>query len=151
MKKSQKRFDNKAFADQHFNPKLKRMLQILLVIAFAMLLYVIYSSIKHGANPLYVTTGLLVGIGLGFLFARIFKISWDDNARQVAYNMDVIGIGLLVIFIVFDLSRIDLVSSLISGPSVKPTSFALLAGTFYGRVWGIRRNIVSVLKEQKIL
>lgn len=151
MTKSTKRANREAFVDKNFDPRLKRMLHTLLIVAFIILVYVVYSAIKNEANPLYVILGLIAGVAIGLFFARMFKISWDTNAQQVVYRMDIIGLILLVFFIIFDFSRVDLVADVISGPSVKPTSFALLAGTFYGRVYGTGHTIVAVLRDQNIL
>ncbi len=142
---------NNAEVMKHFNPRLRRSLRIYLIVGFAIMIYVILSTIKNGANPLDVLVGLVVGVVIGIFFARIFKISWDSEAEEVMYRIDAVGIILIVIFIIFDFTRGSIVANFVSGPNVGPTSFAVLAGCFYGRVFGSRRSIITILREQKVL
>lgn len=151
MKHSSRRTKRKNFLDKHFHPKLRRSLRLYIIIALVIMVYVIFSTIKNGANPVFVVGGLILGVLVGTLLARIYKISWDSEAEKVIYRMDMLGIVFLVVFIGLDLSRGHFVSSFITGASVGPTSLALLAGGFYGRVFGAGRNIIVVLRQQKIL
>ncbi len=151
MEKSSRHKQHVVFMEKNFNPKLRRMLQILLFVSLVLVVYVIYSAIANHANPWFVLSGFIIGIGIGIFFARMFKISWDEHTSQVVYRMDIIGVILLIAFIIFDINRSVIVADFISAPNVKTTSYALLAGIFYGRVVGTGRSIVTVLRTQKIL
>ncbi|MGB2787242.1 MAG: hypothetical protein WBB94_02565 [Candidatus Saccharimonadaceae bacterium] len=151
MKESRYRKEAREFADKHVNPKLRRSLRIYFVVAVIIFIFVVINTIRSGANPMTVLLGLIAGVLIGVLFNRIYRISWDKKADHAIYKMDIFGIVLLVAYIAFDLSRGHLVELFIDGNSVAPTSLALLAGAFYGRVLGTGREIIRVFKEEKIL
>jgi uncharacterized membrane-anchored protein len=136
---------------KHINPKLRRSLRIYLIVGAAVLIYVIISTIKSGASAIAVILGLIAGAVIGMILSRIYKISWDKDANHVIHRMDVFGIVLLAVFVVFDLNRGHIVQLFVHGDSVGTISLALLAGAFYGRVFGAGRGIVKVLREQKVL
>lgn len=138
-------------ADRHINPKLRWSLRIYLLVSVAVFIFVIVTTVRSQANPLIVLAGLIIGIVIGILFNRIYKISWDKEADHAVYKMDIFGIILLIVFIAFDLSRGNLVEIFVNGSSVGPTSLALLAGAFYGRVLGTGREIFKVIKKEKVL
>ncbi len=141
----------KEFADKHVHPKLRRSLRLYLLISVIVLVMVIVTGIRAHASALIVLCGLIAGILIGILFNRVYKISWDKEADQAIYKMDVFGIALLVVFVTFDLSRHHLVELFTHGNSVGATSLALLTGAMYGRVLGTGRSIARVFKEEKVL
>ncbi len=141
----------KEFADKHINPKLRRSLRLYLAISAVVLIFVVVGAVRSHANGLIVSCGLLAGIVIGILFSRIYKISWDKDADHAINKTDLYGAALLILYIVFDLTREHLVTLFIHGNAVGATSLALLAGAFYGRVLGTGRSIIKVFREEKIL
>lgn len=141
---------HRSHARTHINPKLRRNLRLFLLISVVLLIAVIAETISYQANVWQVSLGLLVGIGLGSLFARMYKISWDKDAQHVTSNIDAYGVMVLVLYIVFELSRDMVVHFFTQSESVAAISLALLAGTMYGRVIGSGRTIVKILREQKV-
>jgi len=130
--------------------KLRRSLRIYFVVSLIVLILVIYDMLRDHANPLLVLLGLVVGIIVGKMFTRIYKISWDDTGGNVIQKMDIYGIVLIVFYVAFDLSREHLVEIFIHGGSVASVSLALLAGAFYGRVLGSIKAIRRVIQEEKV-
>lgn len=139
-----------AHARTHINPKLRRNLRLFLLISVVLLIAVIAETISYGAVPWQVGLGLLVGVGLGTLFARMNKLSWDKDAQHVTSNIDTYGVMVLVLYIAFELSRDMIVHFFTHSESVAAISLALLAGTMYGRVIGSGHVIVKILKEQRV-
>lgn len=143
----QKRYEA---AKKYIHPKLLRSLRIYFIVSLIVLILVIYDMFRDHANPLLVLLGLIVGIVVGKMFTRIYKISWDDTGGNVIQNMDIYGIILIILYIAFDLSREHLVEIFIHDGSVASVSLALLAGAFYGRVLGSIKVIRRVIRDEKI-
>jgi len=137
-------------AKKYIHPKLRRNLRIYFIVSLIVLILVIYDMFRDHANPLLVLLGLIVGIVVGKMFTRIYKISWDDTGGNVIQNMDIYGIILIILYIAFDLSREHLVEIFIHDGSVASVSLALLAGAFYGRVLGSIKVIRRVIRDEKI-
>lgn len=137
-------------ARKHINPKLRRNLRLFLLISVVLVIVVIVESIRFHAVIWQVVLGLLVGIILGSLFARMYKISWDKDAQHVTSRIDLYGVGVLLLYVVFELFRDTIVHVFTHSESVPAISLALLAGTMYGRVIGSGRVIMKILKEQEI-
>jgi hypothetical protein len=142
---------NSQLLKKHINPKLRRNLRLYLIIGAAVFIYVIINAIKSDANPVAVALGLIAGVVIGMILSRVYKISWDKDANNVIHRMDLFGIILLLVFVAFDLNRGHIVQLFVQGDSVGTISLALLAGAFYGRVFGAGRGIMKVLREQKVL
>lgn len=151
VRKSLSRNRVKTFADTHIHPKLRRSLRLYLLISAILFVMVVVTAIRAHANVLIVLIGLMAGVGIGILFNRVYKISWDKQANRAVYKMDAYGIVLLVLYIVFDLTRHNLVELFTQGSAVGATSLALLSGAMYGRVLGTGRSIVRVVRQEKIL
>lgn len=132
------------------HPKLRRSLRIYFVVSLIVLILVIYDTFRDHANPLLVLMGLIVGIIVGKMFTRIYKITWDDEGGNVIQRMDIFGIVLIIFYIVFDLSREHLVEIFVHGGSVASVSLALLAGALYGRVLGSIKVIRRVVRDEKV-
>ncbi|MBW4061050.1 hypothetical protein HJC99_00550 [Candidatus Saccharibacteria bacterium] len=136
---------------KHLNPKLRRSLRLLLAISVVLIGFVIYDIIRDHASIWQVGLGLLAGMGVGLISARIYKISWNDESQHAASNIDIYGVIVLVLYVAFDLSRNHIVHLFTSSQSVPAITLALLAGAMYGRVFGTGRKIMQVLREQQVL
>lgn len=132
-----------------------KRLRLRLIVYFAISILLmgisIFHLIKDGASVLIATIGLIIGVGIGMIVARIFKISWDNNASQVISKFDTVGVIILIFYILFEIKRAKIVGYFVAGPSVIAVSFSLLAGIMYGRVLGIHGKINEVFKEQGII
>lgn len=135
---------------KYVHPKLRRSLRIYFVISLIVLILVICDMLRDHANPFLVLLGLIVGILVGNVFTRIYKITWDDEGGNVIQRMDIFGIVLIIFYIAFDLSREHLVEIFVHGGSVASISLALLAGALYGRVLGSIKVIKRVIRDEKI-
>ncbi len=145
--------DRKALRDHarsHVNPKLQRSLRLYFIISVILLAAVIYEALHYRATVWQIILGLLVGILCGAIFARMYKISWDKDAEHVTSNIDIYGAVVLVLYIVFDLSRGHLVHIFTHSEAVPAISLSLLAGAMYGRVVASGHIIVKILKEQQV-
>lgn len=94
--------------------------------------------------------GILIGIFLGFITARMFHLSWDENAKKIVSRLDVFGGVILVFYLIFALLRGKIVEYFIHGPAVGGVSLSIVTGIMIGRVFGTRGKIMKIFKEQHI-
>jgi hypothetical protein len=113
--------------------------------------FVVYNSYHDSISGFYPLGGVIIGIGIGFAITRIHKISWDKNAGKVVAQIDLFGLGILILLILFQIFRKKIVSEFVDDIDVTTTSFSVLAGIMYGRVLGIRGDVVRILKEKDII
>ncbi|MEJ0001868.1 MAG: hypothetical protein WDN09_01635 [bacterium] len=130
--------------------RLRMRVIIYFVISIVVLGVSIFHILKDGANAFLALVGLLVGIVIGTVVARMYKISWDKNAAQVISKFDAVGVIILVLYVVFEVFRSKIVGYFVHGPSVLAVSFAILAGIMYGRVFGIRGKVRQVFEEEGV-
>ena len=83
------------------------------------------------------SAGVLVGIGA----SRIMHLRWDDFEQRVVGRLDAVGVAVLVLYLVFSLTRSRLVGHWVDGDAVAPVSLAVLAGAMLGQVLGVRRGV----------
>jgi hypothetical protein len=77
-------------------------------------------------------------------------MSWNKNANRVVSQLDTLGIGILILYFLFEILRGTMVRFFTHDVQVATTGFALLAGIMYGRLLGTRGRIIQILEEQEI-
>ena len=132
---------------KYVDKRLRIRMYIYIAISMIMLGFVIFHIITDGVTTIRPLVGFVIGIMIGFIFSRIFHISWDHNAEKVIYRLDTYGILVLIIYIVLELNRERLITQFVHGRSVVSISFAVLSGIMIGRVLGIRGKIARILQE----
>jgi hypothetical protein len=135
----------------HLQSFLRLRLAIYLFVSLGVAGFVIYDSFRNSIPGIYAIVGIVIGLGIGYAASRIHKISWNDEASNVVAKMDVFGVFVLVLYILFEIFREKIVGHFVGDTDVTITSFSILAGVMYGRVLGIRGNIVRVLRAQDLI
>ncbi|MDQ6901998.1 MAG: hypothetical protein M3139_03165 [Bacteroidota bacterium] len=80
-----------------------RRLAVFFVVAIAILIYEISKNYLAGY---IVVGGFIFGFCIGYMVAkRMHKITWDKEAGKVIGKMDRVGIIILVIYILFAVTR----------------------------------------------
>lgn len=139
-----------AHVRKHVSPKIRRSLRLYLGICVVLLGFVVHDVMQGNAQLSYVATGLLAGSISGAILSRMKKVSWHEETGMATNAMDGIGVVFLILYIVFEIFRENLVELFIQGPVVASVSLALLAGSFYGRVIGDLRSVKKILKLQGV-
>ncbi len=115
---------------------------------FGVVLYEIFQN----TLPLeFAAVGILVGIVVGIITARMYHLLWNHDAKKIVSRLDMLGIMILVTYIVFAIFRTKLISYFVQGPVVGAISFSIIAGMMIGRVVGTRNAIIEILKEREII
>lgn len=90
---------------------------------------------------------LAVGVGLGLLATRKFKLRWDPAAHNVVGKLDLVGGAVLVGYILFTIFRRHLVDIWLPTEVVGAGSLATLAGLMVGQVLGTINKIKELLNK----
>lgn len=135
---------------RHLDKRLKFRLRIYFIISIVMIGVVAFEVLTGKVNPSFALVGILLGVVIGVVAARIFLISWHKDAKKVISRLDVIGGAILVLYIVFAVFRGKIIGNFVQGNQVTGVSLAVVAGMMIGRVFGTGHQIVTILKEQKL-
>ena len=95
--------------------------------------------------------GILIGLGVGTLATRMYRLSWDEDTSHVISRIDWIGGIILICYLTFVFTRTYYLSYWVQGTPLMGIIFSITAGTMLGRVLGTRRGINKVLKTWHIL
>lgn len=137
--------------NHHLDKKLRTRLRIYLVISVILFCLVLYNILIGDLNLPVSILAILIGVGIGILSARMFKISWNKDAQRVISRLDTFGIIIIGLYIIFGTIRTRVLEHFLPMPQVTALSFALASGLILGRFLGMRGKIIKVLKEQKVL
>lgn len=122
-----------------------RRLAVFFIVVTAILIYEI--SMNYIAGYLAIG-GFIIGFIIGYIVAkRMHKISWNEEAAKVVGKMDRIGITILVIYILFSISRRWIFSHWMGGHALSAFLLSISCGALISRLWFIRKKIRATLKE----
>jgi len=79
------------------------------------------------------------------------RIYWEEETSRVIARMDQLGIALLILYILFVITRHWLLQHWLHDVQLTAFSLSFSLGAMMSRVWSMRRGIRKVLKEQKII
>lgn len=82
---------------------------------------------------------------IGILVSRMYRLSYDEEARQVAGRIDWVGGVILLLYIVFAIFRNRLFTPFVEASQLAGFFISLSAGTMFGRLVGTGRGIRRVL------
>ncbi len=93
-------------------------------------------------------TGFVIGFTMGYIVgSRMHIISWNEEAEKVVGKMDRIGIAILILYILFAISRRWIFSHWLQGHVLSAFVLSISCGAIISRLWFIRRKIRETLKK----
>jgi hypothetical protein len=133
------------------NPKLRRRLQIYMMILVILTGLSIYQLITYGLNLWWVLWWLLMGWALGLFAGRMFKISRHPETEKVISTMDRTWGIFLAIYIGIEVSRKWIFGHWIQWTELQVFTYIFLTGIFMGRLLTMITTIKAVLITQNKL
>lgn len=112
---------------------------------------VLYEMLSMKVSLMLASAGLAIGLIIGLVAARMFRLSWDKDARQVISRLDMFGVIILVLYLLISIFRNTILSEFVEKTYITGTSISIVTGVMIGRVFGTGRRIRAILKEEKIL
>ena len=142
---------NRASIRQYLDTRLIVRVRIFSIISIVMLSVIAFEMLRGTINMFLAIAGIFMGLAVGVIVSRMFRLSWDKETKKVIGNMDWIGAVILIFYISFMLTRTLLLGYYVQGSLFLAIVLSITAGTFIGRVMGTRRGIRKVLNAWKIL
>jgi hypothetical protein len=135
----------------HVQKRLRVRLALYALIALVLTGIVVLHVVRDGVGPLLPLAGLALGAAVGVGASRMYRITWDEGARQVVSRLDKIGVAILVLYVLFEVFREKILPEILPGRAAVAVSFAILVGIMVGRIAGIRSRVVGELKKREII
>ena len=124
-----------------------------LAIIFLLITGVVVYEVSQNYTAGYIAVdGFMVGMIIGLLVARrMHTISWDADTNKAVTKMDHLGIIILVLYLLFAISRRWIFSHWLQGYALSAFSLSVSAGGMLGRPWTTRQKIRKILKHEGFL
>ena len=136
---------------KYLDQRLIKRLRIYTIEMVVMLLVIIYEVLTGTFSISWALGGMLIGLGIGTLVSRMYRLSWDEDTSNVIGQIDWIGAIILICYLVFVFTRTHYLSYWLQGPPLMGLVFSLTAGTMLGRVMTTERGIKRILRTWNIL
>ncbi|MBI2102660.1 hypothetical protein HYT55_02380 [Candidatus Woesearchaeota archaeon] len=133
---------------QHIDRKLVLRLRFLFAVFMFMAIIISYDVVVGAIRFLLALSGVLIGIGLGFLAGRMMRIRWHEKKNKISTEMDKQGVIILVAYLIFVFFRDRLLGHWLDGAVLTAFGFSLLTGILFGRYLNMKLEIERVLKEK---
>ena len=139
-----KRRDVAAYVHRKLLFRLRR-LAVFFLVATGILIY----EVSHDYIALYLAlAGFALGFSIGYVVGkRMHTISWNEEASKVIGKMDRVGIVILVIYLLFAISRRWIFSHWLEGHALSAFVLSISCGAIISRLWFVRRKIREELKR----
>jgi len=143
--------EDKSAVIPYLDKRLIKRLRIYTVVMLVMLLVIIFEVLQGAFTVAWAGGGILIGLGIGALVSRMYRLNWDEDTSQVISRIDWIGAVILVCYLTFVFTRTYYLSYWIQGTPLMGLIFSLTAGTMLGRVLSTEHGIKKILKTWDIL
>ena len=144
--KNEDKSDLKEFMDS----KLVKKLRLYTLIMVLMILIVSIEVIKTNFNLEFAIIGFILGIIVGIIITRIYKLSWDSSTNNVIGTVDVVGVIILIIYLIFVFTRTYYIGQWVQGTPLFAFVISITAGTMFGRIINTRRDVFKILRALQI-
>ena len=138
-------------AKQYVERKLLRRLRIFFAVFIVLASVIIYEVSHNYLEGSACVGAIMLGMLIGAVFVRRKRIYWEEETSTIIARMDKIGIAMLVIYILFAVSRHIFLHNWLHGRQLTAFSLSLTAGAMLGRLLSIRSQIRQILKDRKII
>lgn len=135
----------------YLHRKLKRKVYVYLAIFLVMTAFSIYDLLSGHINVLLACGAWGLGALIGYLSGRTKKILWQEEEARVISKRDRKGVIILIVYIIFALTRRELFAYWLHGVMLTAFCFCLIAGIRLGRIIRLRRKIRQVLLQQGLI
>lgn len=142
---------NEPSINQYLDPRLIRRLRIYIIVMLIMLVVIAFEVLESTFSIPLAIGGILIGLGVGTIVSRMYRLSWDEETSNVIGRIDWIGAVILVFYLIFIFTRAYLLGYWMQGAPLLTIIFSITAGTMLGRVLSTRHGIDKILKALKIL
>ncbi len=138
-------------ARQHIDHRLIVRLRLYCITCLVMLGVIVVEIVRHKIGATLAAGGIAIGLVLGIVVSRMYRLSWDEQTTKVVAQIDWIGGGILGLYITFIFFRDWIFGHWLQGSTLVEFGLCISAGLMLGRVLGARRGISVTLQALGIL
>jgi hypothetical protein len=132
----------------YVHKRLKRKMYFYTALFVIMLLVSLYDILMQYIDTLLASIGWALGIVIGYISGRAHKVLWHPEEELVITKRDRTGIAVLIIYIMFALSRSWILGHWFTGNMLTAFIFCIVAGIRFGRILRLYRRIKKTLAQQ---
>lgn len=140
--------------DEHIHPYIEKKLiirlYVLLVISIALAIYIIKEIVVGDMSLLLGISGVCIGMVAGIIRGRLSGVVWHEKKEKVIAKLDTAGVLILVVFVIIDIKREWIFGHWIRGVELSLFTVSVLSGLLAGRFFGMKSNVMKILKDQDI-
>jgi uncharacterized membrane protein len=135
---------------QYIDRRLIMRLRIYIVVMLVMSAVIVFEVLKGTFSIPLAVGGILIGLGVGTIVSRMYRLSWDEETNNVIGRIDWIGAVILVCYLIFIFTRTHFLGEWVQGAPLLTIILSITAGTMLGRVMSTEHGIGKILKALKI-
>lgn len=135
---------------QYVEPRLIKRLRIYIIVMLIMLVVVVFEVITSLFSIQLAIIGIMSGLGIGVIYSRTYRLSWDEDTDNVIGRIDWIGAIILIFYLIFLFTRAYFLGQWIHGTPLLAFILSITAGTMLGSVISTRRSIKKVLVSLRL-
>ena len=135
---------------KYASKQLRINLGIFSVVYAALFVVTLYTVTVSQAIFWQVVLAIIIGVIVGFISSRMYKISWNSNEAKVIGRIDAYGVVVLLLFAAFELNREAIAALFTSGESTGVIGLVLITSALFGRILGTTRSILQILKSENM-
>ena len=136
---------------RHLHQRILIQIALFIVITVAMFGIVITDAVTSHLNLWWILLGAIIGIILGYVVGRAFRLSWHEDSQKVIMNVDRTGFIVIILYVLIRALVNSEAGNLLSGIELLAVTYSLLGGIMIGRLASMGRRIVRMLRDQQIL
>jgi len=137
-------------AKKHIDRRLIFRVRLFYAISMMLIGLMLYDVLEGIIGIGLALGGFFLGSFLGLIATRMFVIHWHEERAQIVSRLDKIGIIILLLYVLFSVSRKWLFGHWIQGSALTAFTYDILAGIMTGRLAGMRLKIKSILSERSL-
>lgn len=131
--------------------RLRTNLRLLAVVYVILFFVMAYNLIVSQAVFWQVILAIVIGLSAGIISSRMYKISWNHHEAEVVGRIDIYGVIVLALFVLFELNRTHIAELFSSGESLGSISLVLVTSALFGRIVGTSKRILQILRTENII
>jgi hypothetical protein len=136
---------------RHLHRRIVIQLTLFVVISLTLFTIVIIDSLTNNLNLVWILLGAVIGVGLGYIVGKAFKLNWHEDSQKIIMKIDRTGFAIIIVYVLIRSLANSEAGNLFDGLEFIAVTYSLLGGIMIGRLLSMGRTIVRLLREQQII
>jgi multisubunit Na+/H+ antiporter MnhE subunit len=115
-----------------------------------MLVVIAFEVLRGNFSIQWAFGGIIIGLVIGTIVSRMYKLSWDEETNTIISNVDIIGAVILVGYLIWELTKSQFLGYWIDGNTLFAVILGITAGSMLARVLTNKRNMEEIMEALEI-